>query len=241
MATGLPRAARHGASLVRALADLADARLAEPGLTFGERLGHWLAWTDAISLSTALSAAPTGGSAASLTPPTARPGTQSPARTVAQEIVRVRTKLALSITTDALLAMPKPGAAERGAADFTPYRRGYLAHQAAMDAAIPPLRALVRATMARRSPALGQLAALDGVMDQALAERERQALAGVPGLLARRFKHLQQTHSDPLAAYHQDMQSVLLAELTLRLEPVDGLMAALAEADTPDPEDARRP
>lgn len=235
MATGVPRARLHSAQLVRALAELSDAEVVDSGLTFGERLGQWLAWTDAISLSTALG----GGDATP--PPPPRPGALPPAHAVAQEIARVRTKLALSITTDTLLAMPKPGAAERGAADFTPYRRGYLAHQAAMDAAIPPLRAKVRAAMALRSAALGQLAALDSVMDQALAAHERQALAGVPALLALRFKRLHQTHADPLAAYHQDMQSVLLAELTLRLQPVEALQAALSQPTPTDPEDARRP
>lgn len=238
MATGLPRARRHSAPLVRALAELADTELADAGLTFGEHLGQWLAWTDAISLSAALAS---GGS----TPPTpARPGAASAARAVAQEIARVRSKLAMSITTDALFAPPQPGAAERSAADFTPYRRGYLAHQAAMDASIPPLRATLRAALAQHSAALGQLAALDGVMDQALAARERQALAGVPGLLAQRFKRLHQQHPEPLVACHQEMQSALLAELALRLEPIEGMLEALSQASPPDPhipEDARRP
>lgn len=214
--------------------------MADAELTFGERLGQWLAWTDAISLSAALA----NGGTAPPSPLPARPGVASATRAAAQEITRVRNKLALSITTDALFAPPKPGAAERSAADFTPYRRAYLAHQAAMDASIPPLRASVRAALAQRLAALGQLAALDGVMDQALVARERQALAGVPGLLAQRFKHLQRTQAEPLAAFDQHMQSVLLAELALRLEPVEGLLEALGQADPqdpPKPEDARRP
>ena len=71
-----------------------------------------------------------------------------------------------------------------------------------------------------------------------------QVLAGVPGLLAQCFKRLHQQQPEPLVACHQEMQSALLAELALRLEPIEGMLEALSQASPPDPhipEDARRP
>ena len=47
-----------GSELDRLLARLADAPPADGRPAFAERLGHWLGWTGAISLSAALKAAP---------------------------------------------------------------------------------------------------------------------------------------------------------------------------------------
>jgi hypothetical protein len=134
--------------------------------------------------------------------------------------------------------------------DFLPYQRCYQAHQRLMQARIAPLRAQVRATLARQSAALAKLAALDAVLDRALALRERSQLATVPALLATRFARLQQAHlaaqaitqgcerpgPDPgqpppadawLVPACREMQSVLAAELDIRLQPVLGLVDAL--------------
>lgn len=159
-----------------------------------------------------------------------------------------------SINTDGVLTpgkarirLPAPAwhASTPGAADYLPYHRYYLAHQRDMGAAIAPLRASVRAGLAQRAPALRQLAALDGVLDQALAPRERSLLATVPQLLGRHFEQLHQAHrsalptpDDParwlqpgawLHTFCQDMRVVLRAELELRLQPVAGLLEALNE------------
>ena len=103
----------------------------------------------------------------------------------------------------------------------------------------------MRAGLAQRAPALRQLAALDGVLDQALAPRERSLLATVPQLLGRRFEQLHQAHRNALSTpddparwlqpgawlhtFCQDMRVVLRAELELRLQPVAGLLEALNE------------
>jgi len=171
------------------------------------------------------------------------------------EFARVRTTLADSITMDGVLnpgrariklPTPAPNAPVESAADFSPYHRYYQAHQRDMNAAIGPLRANVRAVLASGSPALQRLAALDAVLEQALATRERNLLATLPLLLAKRFGHLYKAHQevlgdrldldDPemwmrpggwLAMYCRDMQAVLLAELEVRLQPVAGLIEAL--------------
>ncbi|CAN5893731.1 hypothetical protein BH11PSE8_BH11PSE8_32570 [soil metagenome] len=130
--------------------------------------------------------------------------------------------------------------------DFTPHRRRYVTRQQAMEASIAPLRARLRTTLAARSPAMARLAAMDAVMEQLLGAREHHLLASVPGLLEKHFERLAPadgpgsadgaTHDnvqvpDPtgewLVAFNQDMQAVLTAELDIRMQPVEGLLAAL--------------
>lgn len=244
MARGSPRTSFDSSRLIRALSDLVSTDAAPPRQSFADRLGQWLDFADAIALFSALN----GSTDAAGGPATA----EHPA--LGGEFARVRGALLDSINTDGLLTpgkarirLPAPAwhASTPGAADYLPYHRYYLAHQRDMGAAIAPLRASVRAGLAQRSPALRQLAALDGVLDQALAPRERSLLANVPQLLGRRFEQLHQAHrnalptpDDParwlqpgawLHTFCQDMRAVLLAELELRLQPVAGLMDALNE------------
>lgn len=154
-----------------------------------------------------------------------------------QACERVRRALTESITTGRVL---ESGEAAGAAADFTPYRRYYLARQRDMSASIGGLRARVRTALSRKSAALKRLAILDAVLEQGLAARERELLATVPSFLAGRFAALsssaQLAEDDPergtqpdagLARFCAEMQSVLRAELELRLQPVAGLIAAL--------------
>lgn len=244
MARGSPRTSFDSSRLIRALSDLVSTDATPPRQSFADRLGQWLDFADAIALFSALN----GSTDAAGGPATA----EHPA--LRDEFARVRGALLDSINTDGVLTpgkarirLPAPAwhASTPGAADYLPYHRYYLAHQRDMGAAIAPLRASVRAGLAQRAPALRQLAALDGVLDQALAPRERSLLANVPQLLGRRFEQLHQAHrnalttpDDParwlqpgawLHTFCQDMRAVLLAELELRLQPVAGLLEALNE------------
>lgn len=248
MAYGLPGTSLNSARLVRVLANLAVADVAESKQSLAERLGQWLDFTDAMALFSALN-----GNA---------PVTQTLASdgSVQGDFARVRTALADSITMDGVLnpgrariklPTPAPNAHAESAADFSPYHRYYQAHQRDMNAAIGPLRTNVRAVLASGAPALQRLAALDAVLEQALATRERNLLATLPLLLAKRFGHLYEAHQealgdrlaldDPemwmrpggwLAMYCRDMQAVLLAELEVRLQPVAGLIEALGNEVT---------
>ena len=244
MARGSPRTSFDSSRLIRALSDLVSTDATPPRQSFADRLGQWLDFADAIALFSALN----GSTDAAGGPATA----EHPA--LRDEFARVRGALLDSINTDGLLTpgkarirLPAPAwhASTPGAADYLPYHRYYLAHQRDMGAAIAPLRASVRAGLAQRAPALRQLAALDGVLDQALAPRERSLLATVPQLLGRHFEQLHQAHrnalttpDDParwlqpgawLHTFCQDMRVVLRAELELRLQPVAGLLEALNE------------
>lgn len=238
MVEGLPRTRPDSSRLLNVLAELALTDGPEPRQSFAERLGQWLDLKDALALFSALNAGATqargGGTAASAAGATAR-----------EACARVRAGLSAAIAADPLLAAAAPAAANTPAIEpgFAPYQRCHLAHQRAMIAAIAPLRASVRATVAKRSPALARLAALDAVLEQALAARERSLLATLPTLLAARFEQLDSAASaaeptapdgaasapaaDWLAGFRADMRAVLLAELDLRLQPVAGLIEAL--------------
>ena len=192
MTQAVSRTRFNSAGLVRILAELAVADVADPKQTFAERLGEWLDFKDALALYSALNSAAAGA-----------PSRAAPAAALRGQLVQVRGELAAAVAaagttqpggTNLALPTPLPNAAPESAADFAPFHRYYLAHQRAMAAAVSPLRASARAVLAGRSAALRQLAALDAVLDQALAAREASLLATVPVLLSKRFAHLYAAH-----------------------------------------------
>ena len=211
--------------LIRLLAGLTDIDIPESRHSFAERLSQWLGWTDAISLSSALN-----GSLASL--PSGARGFPGGAE---GECMRVRRTLATAIAEDGALAEDRRRA--DASAGFAPFRRRYIARQQAMETAIGPARQRLRTSLAARSPALARLAAVDAVMEQALGEQERRLLATVPGWLEKHFERLRQTHPatpdehpEWLDRFCKDVQAVSLAELEIRLEPIEGLLEALRKS-----------
>jgi len=227
MVSELRRTPFNSTTLIRLLAELTVADVADSKQSFAERLAHWLNWTDAISLSVALNGS-------TVKAPDGQSGAPSSASSAAKEFARVRTALA-----NALAAKGAPAAAP----DYAPYHHHYVSQQRAMEAGIGPLRAQVRSALADQSPASSRLAALDAVLDDVLREREHSLLSTVPLLLEKHFERLrkahQETHADTqasddawLAIYCKDMQGVLLAELNLRLQPVEGLLEALGHEST---------
>lgn len=243
MARGLQHATFNRSALVRVLSG-AVPEVSGPKYDFGERLGQWLDISDALTLYSVLNAGAGGGAAV------------SPANAdLPEQLARVRRHLSDSIKADGVFSppparipfpVPLPNATPESAADFSPYHRYYLAHQRDMNAAITALRASVRKALASQSAAGRQLAELDATFDKSLAARERTLLGNIPILLSKRFQQRYADHraalgedsaDDPatwaqpgswLDAFRQDAQTVLLAELELRLKPVAGLIAALA-------------
>jgi hypothetical protein len=243
MVPGSPRTRFTDPALIRLLAQLAqlDAGGAQPA--FAERLGQWLHWTDATALLAALDDAP--AVPASAWHPEA-------ADAQARELARVRNALVTGITQDcALTPAPQRAPGPRGPAltqpappeeplDFATLRRRYANRQQAMTAAIEPLRAQLRAALAGASADLARLAALDAVMERVLGPRERALLGAVPVLLEKHFDHLRQAPAAAgwLDTFGQRMQAVLLAELDVRLQPAEGLLAALNGTRHPSHHDA---
>jgi hypothetical protein len=208
MAQASPRAGFTGPALIRLLARLADRDVPPSKEGLAERLSHWLSWTDAVSLSTALS--PTPASAPGIAPDRL----DRPSRnTDAEEAARVRSTLAKANAEDGLLDTD----------DFPVYRLHYVTRQHAMEGSIAPLRARLRVALTRRSADMARLAAMDAVMEQALWQRERSLLATVPALLEKHFVRSKAQSG----TFRKDMQAVLLAELELRLQPIEGLLHAL--------------
>ena len=233
------------------LGDLGVAEVPEAKQSLGERLGHWLDFNDAMALFGALNGAAQPASAKA--PPV---GDEA---TLREDFARVRGWLVEGISVDGVfnpgkarikLPTPAPQASAESAADFSPYHRYYLSHQREMTAAIGPLRVNARAALASLAPSGQRLAALDAVMEETLAPRERNLLGTIPLLLAKRFEQLVVAHrqglaadveDDParwlepggwLAAFCRDLQAVLLAEVDFRLQPVAGLIEALGSEVT---------
>lgn len=240
MVPGAGRTGLNSSSLIRLLADTAALETGASKASMAERLGDWLGWTDAIALSAVLNAGP---AAADPAPTPRRPTGHDPLHTATQACARVRTELARAITSDPVFASSAAADDGNDADAFGPYRRGHGAHQRTMAMRIAALRADVRAVLAASSPRLGRLAALDAVMEAALGERERSLLASVPSWLERHFRQLRQApeRAEALAGFGSFMHSVLLAELDLRLQPVQGLMAALGPAAPEGPMHRRSP
>lgn len=240
MARGTPRTRLPSSDLIRQLARLTDADAPGSTLTFAEELSQWLGWTDAIELATALNTT----MAVSAPPPEAAAALAETAR---GEVQRVRDELGAVARGD---AAPTPRPARRAWSPARPvvapsdpwdpatHRQRYQAAQQTFAARIGPLRERLRATLATLSPAHARLAAIDAVMEQVLGPREQALLASVPQRLEPRFQQLLRqrsltdaaTASAGLAAFTQTLQALLRAELDTRLQPVEGLLAALRTA-----------
>lgn len=220
MLHGSPHPGVAGSELTRLLARLAETPSPEHRPAFAERLGHWLSWTGAISLSAALSAPPAPSAA----------GRARAAGAEEADVQRVRQDLEARIAAG-------PADDATSPTDFGPYRRHCLAMQQAMHDAVAGLRQRLRdALLAQRSPALARLAAIDTVMDQTLGLQERGLLGLVPLRLQAHFERLQQTagadDATRLARFHDDMARLLQAELAHRLLPAQGLLDALRTPQT---------
>jgi hypothetical protein len=227
------------------LARLNDADILEPVQSLPDRLSQWLGWTDAIALAAALNG-PT---------PIVAQGEGESGSEGQSEYVRVKAELKAAIigVNKPAAVRPRGHRAVHGQGDtrssepveFATYRRRYISLQQAMEAGITNLRGRLRGLLVCAKPGMAALANLDAAMEQALNEREYRLLAGVPALLEARFHRLRQAGlaeqgdgaaaSNPTAVaagpwldiFHTDMQSVLLAELDVRLQPVEGVLAAL--------------
>jgi hypothetical protein len=213
MAQAVLRPPVRGPTFVRLLARLTEADVAPPGLSLPDRLGQWLDWKHALALAAALDARP---AAAAVT--TAAPDD------LYAECARAREVLAAAIDDASLLAPGTPAEP-----DYAAFRQLCLNRQRATQAAVGRLRGKLRDALAA-SPGMGQLAEVDAAMEVAITPREHALLAKVPELLGKRFERLRaagDASTTWLDSFRRDMRSVLLAELDLRFQPVDALLAAL--------------
>jgi hypothetical protein len=228
-----------GSAFIRALAALDPVEAPSGPDAFAQRLAHWFDWTHAFSLSAAL-----GDSSAR--PDVPGFGGQGALSADERELARVRAALARTIAEAPAGAAParrvnRPLAATPAApettVDFASHRQRYAACQLAMETQIVPLRRRLRSSLADRSAALAKLAELDIVMEQVVGAQERALLATVASRLEPRFDALRGTPGDApvqpgpwLEQFRQEMRALLLAELDLRLQPVEGLLEACRQS-----------
>ncbi|KAI3591537.1 hypothetical protein D9X30_3362 [Cupriavidus sp. U2] len=226
------RTGLSGPKLLRLLARLTDACASGAPPSLSAVMSRWLGWTDAIALSAALNGNPPEVPSGA----PARAGSGRPASIGDAAGAHVRALLTAAITGQASSAdtrrrMPSRAAAPDPAeADFAVHRQRYVALQQQMEHEIAGLRARLRTALAARTAPAGRLAMLDAVMEQVLGPREQAVLAAVPGMLEPHFTRLRGAEGAWLNEFRRDMQSVLLAELEIRFQPVDALLAALRES-----------
>lgn len=187
-------------------------------MDFAERLSLWLNAFDAIGLQAAQQSIRAVKDAAAGAPPTVQ--------ALTEDLQRVRGALANAIAQDPLAGAPPA---------YEPYHERHLQLQRRMEQLIAPLRDHVRQSLSRHSPRLRQLAALDAVFEHVLARREQALLPTVAARLKRRFQRLRAAAAEEGGVgsewardFAQEWRQVLLAEMDLRLEPVAGLIEALA-------------
>jgi hypothetical protein len=254
----LPRTHFHSSKLIRCLAELGMADASGVGNAFAEKLGLWIHFTDAITLSAVHSDSVTNS------PKVSRPA-QHDGQTAVRTKVGADLERIQALLTNSVLKSCSPGSVKSHIklpepilelpldlpASFAPYRRFYEAHQRDMDANIQPLRINVREALAKTSPRLRKLAELDATLETILRDREIKLLAKMPVLLKKRFEHLFREHQQKLAdaqvaeqtdnpagwmqtggwlaRFRGELQMLLLAEVEFRLQPATGLMEALNE------------
>ena len=233
-----------GPTLVRLLARLTDVDVPESGQSLSDRLSLWLGWTDAIALAAVLDGKP----------PAMAPGGPTFDSEQDRESLKLRTTLADAIASDTEFTAARPAAGSRPRtqavpkaptdADYSSFRQRYLSLQHTMENGIGACAAL-RGMLAGRNPEMTRLAMVDAIMERSLSVRERALMTTIPTLLGAHFERLRKAEQSAqeeaevaempppakpgawLDTFRKDMRSVLLAELDIRFQPVEGLLAAL--------------
>lgn len=235
----LARTNFSSSTLVRLLAQATGAGTGAPREDLAERLSLWLNAFDAVALHGIHQSVGTAAAASAPSQPVADAAQQA----AVALFQRTRSSLVAAITgqrpapdatarqaaAPTLRRVPAPPPAPVPEAPEPGYSRFFKRHlelQRDMALKIAPLRAQVRLALARSTPHLRPLAALDALMEQTLAAREHKLLGQVPVLLEKRFEQLSATTGDGPAAFGREWEAIVLAELHLRLQPVVGMMEA---------------
>lgn len=244
----------HSSPLVRFLAGLSAGITTDTPPGQAQRLGDLLDFADTVRLSTTLDALPTlvcpPGAAAPAEPTAEAPASAEPsaddlaAAFTDERAAILQWTLASFAGTGGFRRVPLPEPPKRGSspASFHAYAQFYAAQQREIQFRIDALQRETRLGVAGLSARLYRLTELDAVLDDALGARLRALFQRVPALLARRYAELSQsmqanadtkTSENGGASVHpqlcQEMQAALVAEVDVRLLPVQGLIAALTE------------
>lgn len=206
------RATVPASTLPRLLARIAGATPMPPVQAPATRLGEWLDWPRAVALSRALDG------------PAVADADDPRVDAYNNDCARVREELAQAITAD----RGWPGVDAGSDAAAAAVLRHCQSLQRAMQAATGRLRGQLRDWLGLQSP---RLAAVDAVLEGLLSPREHALLAPVPALLAAHCERMHRAAGGDghgwYLPFREDARQVLLAELDLRFQPVEALLAAL--------------
>lgn len=141
------------------------------------------------------------------------------------------------------------GKSKKQATAYEPYKKFYMSRQSSIDIKVQHLRAEIRESIARLSPALSHLARIDKALFDSLSDASSEIFAVILKLLEKRFINLLHTHRSELPenpgvkdlepwmkpggwifVFCSEMQELLLAELEFRLQPVVGMIESLPQS-----------
>ncbi|MDD4942826.1 MAG: DUF3348 family protein [Rhodoferax sp.] len=242
----------HSTRLLQLLAAGPAMPAPQPQAAFAEHLGQWVDVASAFTLRALHNSRPLPHAHHRPHRPDESAESTSARQALQQQVARVQARLTAAITlavANVPQAKPEPVKFQGDAAaqdpgqttppsenepSFAPYLKLYQTQQRAMQDQLLPLRANVRVALASACAELKPLARLDQAFEAILTERETRLLAQLPSLLEKRFQAAQQAaaeaapgaHPDWQLAFGQELQTFLLAELDLRLQPTLGLLDA---------------
>lgn len=215
--------------LVRLLIDLTHIQADDNKQDVAERLSQWLDAFSTVRLDGALQSikafAAQNRAGGCITPPTE----------ANHALAQLKAKVTNSITAGATLIAARQN--QSGEVDYAPYYQRYQELQRSMESQVAALRNQVRQALTQSTSPLIQLAALDSTLEQMFSAREQKLWASIPVLLEKRFEQLRgapQQDNWP-TVFSRDWQAILLAELDERLQPVVGLIEALASETSTQP------
>ena len=120
--------------------------------------------------------------------------------------------------------------------DLSVYQAFYIAQQKEMSAKIQGLRTYMRATLAASSVNMAKLALLDLTLEETIGFPLRNGFGAVAKVLLQYTQRLEKDWQDDaqqemiqgkdLSDFYNALRQLLLAELELRLQPVQGMLDA---------------
>ena len=118
----------------------------------------------------------------------------------------------------------------------TPYQQFYVAQQRPLVVGAQQLRHGLRQQLAGQSENLAQLAQLDELFEQTVGHFSGRGFAALGRVLKRRYQQQLERYSEERAeqwhrAWMREVHLLLLAELPLRIKPLEGLLDTLKDEE----------
>lgn len=212
MAKAAVRPALLGPPIIRALSRIDPTLAVSAAPQLPVALSQWVDWNRAVTLAAALDGRPD--------PPGDAPREEDAPLAEEHASARLRLQDAIETLLQDLSTTPVTPAS---------LQKAVVAMQRSTQASAGRLRGRAREALAQRGNDHARLAGLDAVMEQTLSPREARLLERLPArALARSGEDAGNGWPDGLPqALQMQVRALLLADLDLRFQPVEGLLAAL--------------